>query len=207
MIVLYYLITALVVLLDQITKWLAVQYLKPQFSVPLINDVLHLTYVENEGAAFGMLKNSRWVFMIVSAVAVAVAMILGGGIGNMIDRVRIGYVVDFIDFRLINFAVFNVADSFVTVGAALLIVYLASEMIRESKKEKAEKAAAASVGDDGESISTGEKSDECGESELSDTVENGEPEGEKAADGDGGDSADEDGVPPTDGADGEEDNG
>ena len=226
MIVLYYLITALVVLFDQITKWLAVQYLKPQVSVPLINDVLHLTYVENEGAAFGMLKNSRWVFMIVSAVAiaalvivifrfgqkyrfatVAVAMILGGGIGNMIDRVRIGYVVDFIDFRLINFAVFNVADSFVTVGAALLIVYLASEMIRESKKEKAEKAAAASVDDDGENISTGEKTDECGEAALAGTADSGKPEEEKAADGDGGASEDEDGVPLADGANGEEDNG
>ena len=76
MIVLYYLITALVVLFDQITKWLAVQYLKPQVSVPLINDVLHLTYVENEGAAFGMLKNSRWVFMIVSAVAIAALVIV-----------------------------------------------------------------------------------------------------------------------------------
>ena len=91
--------------LDQLTKLLAVQYLKPIGSYPLWQNVLHLTYVENRGAAFGMLSNQRWVFMIFSTVAiiglvvylfrfckegkwvkVALAMIIGGGIGNMIDR-------------------------------------------------------------------------------------------------------------------------
>ena len=74
-------------------------------------------------------------------------MILGGGIGNMIDRVTLGYVVDFIDFRLIHFAVFNGADSFVTVGEIMLVVYMILEFIRESKAERAQKLAAAADGD------------------------------------------------------------
>ncbi len=137
------LITVIAVILDQATKWLAVEYLMPIDTFPIIKDALHLTYLENRGAAFGMLKDSRWVFLIISTVAIvgivfylvkykpqskmfrmSLAFILGGGIGNMIDRTVLGYVVDFIDFKLINFAVFNVADSFVCVGAVLLFIYV-----------------------------------------------------------------------------------
>ncbi|MBQ2378387.1 MAG: signal peptidase II [Clostridia bacterium] len=147
------LITVGVVVLDQITKWLAVEYLIPVRTLPIIKDALHLTYVENPGAAFGMMQNSRWIFLLVSTVAIiaiiiylikfapknklallSLAFILGGGIGNMIDRVALGYVVDFIDFRLINFAVFNVADSFVCVGAALLIIYVLFIEGKENKR-------------------------------------------------------------------------
>ena len=147
------LITIGVVVLDQLTKWLAVEYLIPVGTVPIIKDALHLTYVENPGAAFGMMQNSRWIFLLVSTVAIiaiiiylikfapknklallSLAFILGGGIGNMIDRVALGYVVDFIDFRLINFAVFNVADSFVCVGAALLIIYVLFIEGKENKR-------------------------------------------------------------------------
>ena len=141
--------------LDQLTKWLAVAFLEGQPSFPIWQDVLHLTFAKNEGAAFGMLSNHRWVFMIFSTVAIiglliylfrfrpksryvqiTLAMIVGGGIGNMIDRVILGYVIDFIDFTLINFAIFNVADSFVTVGAFMLMGYLIWDMIREVKAEK-----------------------------------------------------------------------
>lgn len=144
-----------VILLDQLTKLLTVTYLEPIGSFPIWKDVLHLTYVENEGAAFGMFADRRWVFMIVSTVAIlgitvylfgfckegkwakfSLAMIVGGGIGNMIDRIALGYVVDFIDFTLINFAVFNVADSFVTVGACILAVYLITEIVKDGKKGK-----------------------------------------------------------------------
>ena len=147
------LITVGVVILDQFTKWLAVEYLIPIGTFPIIKDALHLTYVENPGAAFGMMQNSRWIFLLVSTVAIiaiiiylikfatknklallSLAFILGGGIGNMIDRVALGYVVDFIDFRLINFAVFNVADSFVCVGAALLIIYVLFIEGKENKR-------------------------------------------------------------------------
>ena len=154
--ILYGAILALGILLDQVSKVLAVKFLSIRATLPLWEGVLHLTYVENRGAAFGMLKNHRWVFLVFSTVAIlllaaylfrgvsymseknemgvypplsplggtALAMIVSGGIGNMIDRLALGYVVDFIDVRLINFAVFNGADSFVCVGAALLALHL-----------------------------------------------------------------------------------
>jgi len=153
--ILYSLILAAGIILDQLTKFLAVKLLKPVGSVPLWEGVLHLTYVENRGAAFGMLANQRWIFIAVSTVviiaflyylysgyaggglqAIAVAMVTSGGIGNMIDRLALGYVVDFIDFTLIDFAVFNGADSFVCVGAGLLILALILEMVREEREKK-----------------------------------------------------------------------
>jgi len=143
------------VALDQLTKWLTVVYLDYQQSFPLWQDVLHLTHHRNEGAAFGILSDHRWVFMLFSSVAIiglliylfrtppksrlvriSLAMIIGGGIGNMIDRIALGYVIDFIDFTLINFAVFNVADSFVTVGASLIIGYLLYDIYRDRKNAR-----------------------------------------------------------------------
>lgn len=142
----YLMYTAVIIggiILDQITKILAEVFLKSNGTFPIIKNALHLTYVENRGAAFGMLADSRWLFMVVSVAAilvfgaylylghaestlsaVALAMMTSGGIGNMIDRIFRGYVIDFIDFRLINFAVFNGADSLVCVGAGLLILSL-----------------------------------------------------------------------------------
>ena len=144
--------------IDQLTKFLAVKFLKPVSTVPIIEDVIHLTYTENPGAAFGILKNYRWVFMLISTVAilgmlfylysglaqntlyeVSLGIIVSGGLGNMIDRTFVGYVVDMIDFRLIDFAVFNVADSFVCIGAGLLILALILDVIKESKAAKKEK--------------------------------------------------------------------
>ena len=157
------------VVLDQLSKWLAVVYLQGEASFPLWKDVLHLTFVKNEGAAFGMLADHRWVFMIFSSVAIVglsiylfgfckenklvkicLAMIIGGGIGNMIDRVALGYVVDFIDFTLIDFAVFNIADSFVTVGAFLLMGYFVAEMVKELRAEREKKRAAVAEKEDGD---------------------------------------------------------
>ncbi len=159
-------IIVVTVFLDQITKYLTILYLKPIDTLPLWEDVLHLTYVENTGAAFGMMKDSRWIFMVTSTLAIigilgymiwrvgikkqrlplmealSLSFIVGGGIGNMIDRTLLGYVVDMIDFRLIHFAVFNVADSFVCVGAGLMILYLVLEMVKEARSEKAAVTAA-----------------------------------------------------------------
>lgn len=158
------------IIIDQFTKWLAVKYLIPVGSVPLIKfgdvQVLNLTYVENTGAAFGMLKNAPWVFNTVSVVAIIVmlgylflghaeskltgislAMLVSGGIGNMIDRATLHYVVDFIDFRLINFAVFNGADAFVCVGAGMLVLALILEMKEEAKKLAEQKASTGSEGE------------------------------------------------------------
>jgi signal peptidase II len=155
------------VFLDQLTKYLTVLHLKPIDTLPIIEDVFHLTYVENTGAAFGMMKDARWVFMITSTAAIigilgymihryyvkkeklhwaealSLSLIVGGGIGNMIDRTMLGYVVDMIDCRFINFAVFNVADSFVCIGAGLMILYLIVLTVKEFKAEKAAKLALA----------------------------------------------------------------
>lgn len=154
----YSLIIVIGIILDQLTKILAVKFLSVIETQPIIKGVIHLTYVENRGAAFGMFADRRWVFMITSVVMIigmsaylylglcesrlyeiSVAMIISGGIGNMIDRTVLGYVVDFIDFRLINFAVFNGADSFVCVGAGLLILALVLDIIKESKEAKEKK--------------------------------------------------------------------
>ena len=155
------------VFLDQLTKYLTVLHLKPIDTLPIIEDVFHLTYVENTGAAFGMMKDARWVFMVTSTLAIigilgymvyryyvkkeklhwaealSLSLIVGGGIGNMIDRTMLGYVVDMIDCRFINFAVFNVADSFVCIGAGLMILYLIVLTVKEFKAEKAAKMALA----------------------------------------------------------------
>jgi len=142
--------------LDQLTKWLAVTFLQGNPSVPIIPEVLQLTYLENRGAAFGMLQDQRWVFLVISTVGIlavllyllikrptskllctSLAFIVGGGIGNMIDRVLLGYVVDFIDFCLINFAIFNIADSFVCVGAGMLALWVILDTAMEEKRKKA----------------------------------------------------------------------
>ena len=155
------LIVLVAIILDQFTKILVLEHLAGAGTYPLLENILHFTYVENRGAAFGMLANHRWVFMLFSSIAIlallvylfyfrpknklvkiTLAMIIGGGIGNMIDRCWLGYVIDFIDFTLIDFAIFNVADSFVTVGAFMLMGYLILDMIKEIKEEKKAKAAA-----------------------------------------------------------------
>ncbi len=152
---LYLSIIALGIIIDQFTKFLTVAFLEVKESVPLIEGVLHFTYIQNTGAAFGMMKDARWVFMITSTVmitvlslylflghaennlyGIATSMIISGGIGNMIDRLTSGYVVDFIDFVLIDFAVFNAADSFVCVGSGLLILALVIDLIAEARSKK-----------------------------------------------------------------------
>ena len=148
-------IIVLCVILDQVSKMLAVAHLTDISTFPIIENVLHFTYVENRGAAFGMLADHRWVFMILSTIGilamfiwqsvnrrdimwnrVALSFIIGGGIGNMIDRVSLGYVVDFIDCRFIDFYVFNVADSFVCVGCAMYVIGVLWQTINEKKKAK-----------------------------------------------------------------------
>lgn len=149
------------VVLDQLTKYWVLQSLVPIGTYKLWPDVLHFTYVENRGAAFGMLADHRWVFMVISTLAilalvvymciarpksrfevVSLAFIAGGGIGNMIDRIFRGFVVDFIDVTCINFYVFNVADSFVCVGCGMMLLYL---LLSEIDEKKAKKSAPADV--------------------------------------------------------------
>ena len=149
---------AVLVFLDQLSKWLAVILLEGQPSFFLIPGVLRFTYVENRGAAFGMLADNRWVFLVLSTLTIVcllgfmiyskpqsrleragLALVLAGGIGNMIDRVLLGYVIDFIDFcafpKLWNW-VFNVADSCICIGVGLLIIYIIKLSVSEYKAEK-----------------------------------------------------------------------
>ncbi len=149
------LIMAATIALDQITKYLTVANLALGESFDVIPGVLRFTYVQNKGAAFGSFDDSRWVFMIISTVMIAAILIYiylkkpedklllssllllaGGGIGNMIDRVILGYVIDFIDFCAfpkIWMWVFNIADSCVCIGAGLLTLWLIIDTVRESK--------------------------------------------------------------------------
>lgn len=150
-----------VVIFDQVSKILVVSNMELYESLPIIKNVFNFTYIRNDGAAFGMLDNARWVFMVFSTLAIiaviaymfikkpqskllciSLSFIVGGGIGNMIDRVRLGYVVDFLDFcafpKLWKWT-FNVADAFVVVGAFMLIFYMILDIINEAKREKEEK--------------------------------------------------------------------
>ncbi len=133
----------LLVALDQFTKYLAVEYLQDKPPVKIIDGVLDLNFLKNSGAAFGMLQNQKVFFVLVATLIlliiayvlfrmpddkkynimhVLLVMIASGAAGNMIDRVRHDYVVDFIYFVIINFPIFNVADIYVTVSTFLFVI-------------------------------------------------------------------------------------
>jgi signal peptidase II len=134
----YFLFAAAMVAADQFLKYLAVSHLALNTPVPLIPGVCSLTLVQNRGAAFGMLRGQQWVFVAASLCAGAylgyllvrrarsfpvslnfsLALILSGAAGNLIDRLRVGYVIDYLDFHF--WPVFNLADSAITVGAVLV---------------------------------------------------------------------------------------
>ena len=136
----YYLIAAAVIVFDRVVKKLVVSNMVPWETIPVIEDIFHFTYVQNRGAAFSMWQG-QWIILIgfpLAAIAVglilihlkrnkwdklmltSVAMICGGGLGNLIDRIMLGYVVDLFDFRV--FPVFNIADIFICVGCGLMIL-------------------------------------------------------------------------------------
>lgn len=136
-------LVVLLLIFDQFTKYLAVKHLKGKPSIPLIDGVLELQYLENRGAAFGMFQNQKIFILLVGIVFMAVilyfllklpkqkkfnvihvlaAVIIAGGAGNMIDRFRLDYVVDFIYFSLIDFPIFNVADIYVVVATICLFI-------------------------------------------------------------------------------------
>lgn len=135
----------ILVLFDQYTKNLAVIHLKDKPAFNIISGILELNYLENKGAAFGMLQNQKVFFIFVAFVILGVigyvlykvpedkkyrilhillSLIAAGAIGNMIDRIRLDYVVDFIYFVLINFPIFNVADIYVSVSTVALVILL-----------------------------------------------------------------------------------
>ena len=138
----YILIILGLICLDQLSKILAIKYIVNVGSIPIIKNIFHLTYVENRGAAFGMFQNNQMFFVLIALVAclvgiyylykkklnllgkISIMFIVSGAIGNLIDRVRLGYVVDYFDFRVFWSYVFNLADVFVVVGTILLCIYI-----------------------------------------------------------------------------------
>ena len=133
-----------IVAADQFTKYLTVMNIALYEDVPFIPGLLQLTYVQNTGAAFSSFEGQQWLFAVIFVIFTAlivyerirntmgfttlewwcIAAIYGGGLGNMIDRVRMGYVVDMIETTFMEFPVFNVADCFITCGCILLMVHL-----------------------------------------------------------------------------------
>lgn len=142
------------VAVDQLTKLWAVMALKGQEPIVLIRDVFEFFYTENKGAAFSMLEGQRWLFIAITLIVTAFVlvvllrgkyarykllnisgcMIVAGGIGNLIDRIGRGYVIDFLYFKWIDFPVFNFADCCVTIGAALLLFFFFFIYKEEGKK-------------------------------------------------------------------------
>lgn len=138
----YFLIIIAVVISDQIIKNHVVGTMALYESIPVLQDIFHITYIHNTGAAFSLMAGKISVlillslFMIIAAVVfmlimrkkghplmmTSVALIAGGGIGNLIDRIALGYVVDYLDFRV--FPIFNLADIAVCVGCGLLVLYV-----------------------------------------------------------------------------------
>lgn len=134
----FFILVVLVVCLDQFTKYLVLVNMSPNETYPVIPSFFHITHVNNPGAAFGLLADKTVLFIVVTiavlffvflayrllspgrlVMRLALALILGGALGNLIDRVRFGYVVDFLDFRI--WPVFNLADAAIVCGVALLI--------------------------------------------------------------------------------------
>ena len=136
--------TALLIFIDQITKSWASATLSDGTVIPIIRDIFVLQYTENRGVGFSLLQNQRWLFIPISlliALALVVVLfrsplrrrpmfstvcvlLLSGAVGNLIDRIYLGYVIDFLYFELIDFPIFNFADCCVVVGAILMCVYI-----------------------------------------------------------------------------------
>ena len=153
--ILYTAIILFIVAIDVLTKVLTVEFIPYRGNIPVIDGIVSLSHIHNEGAAWGMLGDHRWVFLSLSSVTlvgislylylghaqnmlygVSLSMIVAGGVGNMIDRVALGFVIDFIKVDFMSFPVFNAADSFVCIGAGLLILALVRDLILEAKAKK-----------------------------------------------------------------------
>lgn len=147
---------AVLVIIDQIIKYFVSAYLQPVGSVSIIDNLFSLKYVENKGVAFGMFSDMRWVFVALTSVLLAIiifymfkkrptgkffyicaALIIGGGIGNLIDRIFYGYVIDYLSLSFFP-PVCNFADYCITAGTIMLVIYLLffSDVLDSSKKAK-----------------------------------------------------------------------
>ncbi|MDP4133831.1 MAG: signal peptidase II [Bacillota bacterium] len=157
-IIIWTVLSLLIIAFDQVTKYYVLSLgIHPgtTFSV-LINNVLEFKYIRNRGMAWGTFQGGRWIFVAVTIIFIilivgyifkkrikdnlflcAASFMIGGGIGNLIDRISTGDVIDFIYFKLINFPIFNIADSFVVIGVILMIIYL---LINKDADENARKS-------------------------------------------------------------------
>ena len=139
----YVILTAALVGLDQLVKYLVLQHIELGAHVPFIPHVLELTYVQNTGAAFSIFSGHTWVLALISLTMSAV-LALAGAVGNLIDRVFRGFVVDMFNVLFMNFAVFNVADICVVVGGIAAVAYylLLMDKLEPREKKKHDNAAA-----------------------------------------------------------------
>lgn len=158
----YYIIALIIVFLDQLSKWVIVTFMELHESISVIGEFFYITSHRNKGAAFGILQDQRWFFIIITVVVVialvyylykmalerrrflcfSLALLLGGALGNFIDRVRLGEVVDFMHFRFqfpwfenqvdYHFAIFNLADSAIVIGVGLILL----DTLLQWQKEK-----------------------------------------------------------------------
>lgn len=140
--IIYYLIALIIIIFDQWTKYWTVTNIPLHETIDAIPGLFSLTYYQNRGAAWNILEGQMWFFFIVTVIVVAaviyymqknarqhplfgvsLAFVLGGALGNFIDRMRLGYVVDMVKLDFFNFPIFNVADAALTVGIVLLFVF------------------------------------------------------------------------------------
>ena len=147
---------AVLVIIDQIIKYFVSAYLQPVGSISVIDNIFSLTYVENKGVAFGMFSDMRWIFVALTSILLVIiifymfkkrpkgkffyvcaALIIGGGIGNLIDRIFYGYVIDYLSLSFFP-PVCNFADYCITAGTIMLVIYLLffSDILDSSKKAK-----------------------------------------------------------------------
>ncbi len=152
----YYILALIVLILDQVTKWIVVTQMELRQQIPIIENLLYFTSHRNKGAAFGILQGQMWLFFIVTVVVVvfvvyymrkyakeskllgiSLGLVLGGAVGNFIDRVFRGEVVDFIDVYIFtyDFAIFNVADMALVIGVGILML----QMFLEERKTREKK--------------------------------------------------------------------
>lgn len=148
--------SAVILIADQLVKYLVAANYELFYTTPIIKGLLEFCYLRNDGAAMGMLSGNRVFLIALPAVMIiailffefsgkikssflmwALSLVVGGGIGNLIDRIRFGYVVDFIRFPVsfFNYS-FNIADCAVTIGAAMMIIYLIIDIFRSNKSDK-----------------------------------------------------------------------
>lgn len=163
-------IAVILIAVDRITKNWAAQALASS-DIAVIDKVLYFRYTENTGVAFSMFSDNRWVLVGITSVMLIVALafflsgkikdklelfalslIIAGGVGNLIDRLSLGYVIDFIDVRIINFAIFNVADMCITIGAILVCIAAFAAEKREKREQESKQKALDEIDADIEKI-------------------------------------------------------